>query len=91
MEHYFKGENVEYEEVLDPDLSSVLPPDPTWIRVKPGSKIPNLLGPASASLKDKGIVLISGSGAAVTKVSDYVFFPLPCLKLNWCIQISSIV
>jgi len=69
MEHYFKGENVEHEEVLDEELKRVLPENHAWIRVKPGSKINNLIGPASAALKDNnGIVLISGSGPALTKV-----------------------
>jgi len=68
MEHYFKGENVEHEEVVDEDLRKVLPSDHTWIKVKPGSKINNLIGPASAALKGSGIVLISGSGPALTKV-----------------------
>lgn len=68
MEHYFKGENVEHEEVVDEELRKVLPSDHTWIKVKPGSKINNLIGPASAALKGNGIVLISGSGPALTKV-----------------------
>ena len=68
MEHYFKGKNVEHDEVLDEELSKVLPADFTWIKVKPGTKINNLMGPATAGLKDKGIILISGSGPAITKV-----------------------
>jgi len=68
MEHYFKGKNVEHEEVLDEELSRILPPDIKWIKVKAGSKINNLMGPATGALKDQGIVLISGSGTAVTKV-----------------------
>ena len=68
MEHYFKGKNVEHEEVLDEELSRILPPEFKWIRVKAGSKINNLMGPATGALKDQGIVLISGSGTAVTKV-----------------------
>jgi len=71
MEHYFKGKNVEYEEVLDPELAKVLPVAPqevTWIRVKPGSKVHNMIGPAGTGINEKGVIVISGSGAAVTKV-----------------------
>ena len=69
MENYSKGKNVQHEELLDPELARVLPQGFKWIRVKPGSKIKNLVGPAASALNEQGIVLISGSGPAVTKVS----------------------
>lgn len=71
MEHYSKGKNVEYDEVLDPELARVLPVAPqdlTWIRIKPGSKVHNMIGPAGTGINGKGIIVISGFGPAVTKV-----------------------
>lgn len=67
MENYSKGENVE----LPLELSDVpiknLPNELVWIKVKPSSKMTNLIDFAVKSLKENKLQLWSGIGPAVGK------------------------
>ncbi|XP_075237577.1 ribonuclease P protein subunit Rpp25 [Lycorma delicatula] len=67
MENYSKGKNVEEEWDKDKIPIPDLPENFTWMHVKGGSKMYNLLEYAISAYKETGVVLWSGSGAAVGK------------------------
>lgn len=73
MEYYCKGKNVEDTEddtnLIEDALRDTLPPNVAWMRVKPGSKLRNLIGPSLSALNsENGAVVICGKGPAVSKV-----------------------
>eukprot|EP00095_Tigriopus_kingsejongensis_P007347 maker-scaffold589_size129586-snap-gene-0.52 protein:Tk07347 transcript:maker-scaffold589_size129586-snap-gene-0.52-mRNA-1 annotation:"alba-like protein c9orf23-like protein" len=67
MENYTKGPNVEFEDTLANVGLPGLPTDITWMRLKAGSKLRNMIGYAKRDMAKKGCILISGYGAALTK------------------------
>ncbi|XP_059093362.1 ribonuclease P protein subunit p25-like protein [Tigriopus californicus] len=67
MDNYVKGENVETEDTLETIPIQGLPADCTWMKIKPGTKLRNVIGYAKKDLATKGLILISGHGNAVTK------------------------
>ena len=67
MDNYTKGPNVIPEETRDSIPIGGIPDNCKWMKIRPGSKVSNLVGVADKSLKDEGMVLFSGSGSALTK------------------------
>ena len=71
MEHYKKGGVNIQDSDAKPPLPD-LPDDFTWMRVKAGSKIHNLLHYAFAKYEEKRLIVWSASGAAITKAISCV-------------------
>lgn len=68
MENYVKGKNVELELTRQQIHINGLAPDCTWIKLKAGTKLKNVVGIGQKELKEKGSILITGSGPALSKV-----------------------
>nr|CAG4642221.1 EOG090X0KMN [Eurycercus lamellatus] len=67
MENYAKAENVEFPlELRDVPINKI-PNDIVWMKVKPASKMTNLIEFALKSLKDKPTQLWTGIGPAAQK------------------------
>lgn len=67
-----KGENTTFEIELKDTPFSELPKDTVWIKIKPSSKIKNVVPYASKAIKEHKQILVSGSGAGVAKVLSCV-------------------
>ncbi|RZF33507.1 hypothetical protein LSTR_LSTR010163 [Laodelphax striatellus] len=67
MENYTKGKNVEQEWTKETVPIPNLPENFTWMHVKGGSKMCNLLEYALKAFKETGAVLWTGCGPAVVK------------------------
>ena len=68
MEHYEKGQNVEPELTREDIPFPGINPEFKWMQVKAGSKLRNIIGPATEAMKEVGSVVFSGHGPAVAKV-----------------------
>ena len=72
MENYRKGKNVEEEITRDKIPIPDLPQNFLWMQVHGGSKIRNLLDVAIKGFADQGVVVWTGSGAAISKTISCV-------------------
>ncbi len=68
MDNYRKGKNVKAEATRQNVPIQGLPANCTWMKVRAGSKLRNLIGVADKALKEEGSVLFSGQGPALSKV-----------------------
>jgi len=67
MENYVKGMNTDPEMELSDLPFKSLPPNVTWMKVRPGSKMTNLIEFALKSMEDSKTQIWSGIGPAVGK------------------------
>ncbi|XP_071445993.1 ribonuclease P protein subunit p25-like protein isoform X2 [Hetaerina americana] len=67
MENYTRGNSKEAPLEREDIPIDCLPEKFLWMKVKPGSKMRNVLGYASSAFKDERVVLWSGSGPAIIK------------------------
>ena len=67
-----KGENTIIQIDLKDTPFPYLPKDIAWVKIKPSSKIKNVVPYALQAMKDHSQILVSGSGAGVTKVLSCV-------------------
>ncbi|XP_034242489.1 ribonuclease P protein subunit p25-like protein [Thrips palmi] len=67
MENYRKGKNVEEEITKERIPIPGLPDDFIWMQVNGGSKIRNLLDVALKGFVEKGVIVWTGSGTAISK------------------------
>nr|CAG4645965.1 EOG090X0KMN [Lynceus sp. MCZ IZ 141354] len=72
MENYKKGKNVEPELTLsDTNLPGIVENTP-WMKVKPGSKMTNIITAATKLFEEKGVVIWSGVGPSMYKAISCV-------------------
>lgn len=67
-----KGENKVVEVELKDTPFAHLPSDIVWIKVRPSSKIKNIVPFALQAIEEHKQILVSGSGAGVSKVLSCV-------------------
>ncbi|XP_046651263.1 ribonuclease P protein subunit p25-like protein [Daphnia pulicaria] len=72
MENYVKGTNADPEIELSDLPFKCLPPNVTWMKVRPGSKMTNLIEFALKSMEDNKTQVWSGTGAAIGKTISCV-------------------
>ncbi|XP_046390509.1 ribonuclease P protein subunit p25-like protein [Ischnura elegans] len=67
MENYAKSCSTEAPLERQDVPIDCLPENFLWMKVKPGSKLRNILGFASSAFKDQRVILWTGSGSAIIK------------------------
>ena len=89
MENYSKGKNVENELQLSDVPIRNIPQDIVWMKVRPGSKMSNLIGFGLESFKTSKLQLWSGIGPAVGKtISSVEILKKRCQNLHQVTKVA---